>query len=374
MRNILLLSLFLIGFGGLARADYVPQVLSKPEPALKLDFGCDLHYLPVGDVYEQEERPASFKVVNASQEPQTIVSIVATCDCTRLLTHVENAVLQPVESLQVEFEVLAAKMLSKKFARNFLIKYLGGPTIKAQYAGQVVEVVKVGPERIVDLPFQKTPDAKWEVLFELKRNPMLEKVVLAAPAESRYFAFDFQDLGDGSYALKVTPKADLPYSRKFTEEIHVPVVEPAQARFVKLEISVPVAESVFFTPDKWTIARSALEAAGSLTGRFAYGVVPGLQEDETIEAKDMMRPRKLRQKSAVPLKFVREHHDWDDLFGHLELRVPEGLAVEKLRHPTGIELQVTVTPDCFADSKTLQITPFRGANDCQPIVIELVEE
>ena len=103
-------------------------------------------------------------------------------------------------------------------------------------------------------------------------------------------------------------------------------------------------------------------------------MVPGLQEDEKIDGKDMMRPRKLRQKTAIPLKFVREHHDWDDLFAHLEFRVPEGVKLEKLRHPTGIELQITVMPESFAEAKQLMVTPFRGANDCLPITIEVVDE
>ena len=87
----------------------------------------------------------------------------------------------------------------------------------------------------------------------------------------------------------------------------------------------------------------------------------------------MMKPRTLRQKNAVPLKFVREHHDWDDLFAHLEFRAPDGVKVEKLRHPTGIELRVTVTPESFSQNKTLEIIPFRGPNDCAPITISLVE-
>ena len=47
--------------------------LPKADSPLQLDYGCDLNYLPVGDVYEQEERPASFKIVNVSQEPQTVI-------------------------------------------------------------------------------------------------------------------------------------------------------------------------------------------------------------------------------------------------------------------------------------------------------------
>lgn len=361
------------GWVGLAFAHEHEGLPPKNSP-LQLDYGNGLHYLDVGDVYEREVRPASFKIVNVGQEPQTVISVEPTCDCTRMVTKVDNAVILPGESLTVEFEVLAAEMMTKLFARYFIVRSLNSPSFRAQYVGQVKDVAEVLPERNVDLPMQKTPTASWEVLFELKKSPELEKVVLGPPSENPYFAFDFQDLGEGNYTLKVTPKADLPYMRKFSQEIQVPVLEPAAAVCIPLSITVPVAEAVVFTPDKWTIARSALEAAGSLTARFAYGVVPGLQEDERISSKDMMHPRRARQKNAVPLKFVREHHDWDDLFAHLEFRVPKGVKLEKLRHPTGIELQITVTPESFAETKQLVVTPFRGANDCDPITIEVVEE
>ncbi|MBO4619188.1 MAG: DUF1573 domain-containing protein [Victivallales bacterium] len=348
--------------------------LPPKDSPLQVDYGNGLHYLDVGYVYEQEVRPASFKVVNVSSTPQTVIAVEPTCDCTRQLTTVDNVVLQPGEALTVEFEILAARMLTKKFARFFVVKSMDAPLFHAQYKGEVRDVATVTPEREVELPMQKTPDVPWEVNFELKRVPELEKVVLGPPPESPYFAYDFQDLGEGNYTLKVTPKADLPYSRKFSQKIRVPVLEPATAKCIALNITVPVAEQVVFTPDRWTIARSALEAAGSLTAHFAYGVVPGLQEDEKISTKDMMRPRKMRQKNAIPLKFVREHHDWDDLFAHLEFRMPEGVKLEKLRHPTGIELQITVTPESFAEAKQLVVMPFRGVNDCLPITIELVEE
>ena len=346
---------------------------SKDSP-LQVDYGNGLHYLEVGDVYEQEERRASFQIVNVSQEPQTVISVEPTCDCTRMVTKVDNAVLQPGERLTVEFDVLAAAMLTKKFARFFLVRPLDVPGFRAQYKGEVKDVATVSPERDVDLPMQKKPDVPWEQVFELKKVPELEKLVLAAPAEHPYFAYDFRDLGDGNYTLKVTPKADLPYSRKFTQEILVPVVEPAAARNILLRLNVQVAEAVAFTPDKWTIARSALEAAGSLTARFAYGVVPGVQEDTALDGKSMMRPNRARSRNAVPLKFVKEHHDWDDLFAHLEFRAPAGVKVEKLRHPQGVELQITVTPSSFVASKSLVVMPFRGKNDCAPIMIELAEE
>lgn len=350
--------------------------MAGPDPSspLQLDYGNGLNFQMLGKIYEQELHPSFFKVVNVSKDPQTIVSVEATCNCTHLLTKVDNVVIPPGESLTVEFEAIAGLMLSKTFVRFFIVKPLTSPSFRAQYAGEVKDVATVTPERDIELPMQKTPDVHWEVNFELKKSSELENVVLGVPRESPYFAYEFQDLGEGNYTLKVTPKADLPYSRKFFSEILVPVLEPARARYVRLTITVPVAEKVVFTPDKWTIARGALEEAGSLTARFAYGVVPGLQEDERISAKDMMHPRRTRQKNAVPLKFVREHHDWDDLFAHLEFRVPEGVKLEKLRHPTGIELQITVTPESFTETKQLVVTPFRGANDCLPITIELVEE
>ena len=349
-----------------------------PAPAgdlpLKLDYGCEGDYLPVGTVYEQEERRASFRVVNVSSEPQTIVSLMATCDCTRLLTQADNTVLQPGEALTVEFDVLAGRMLSESFVRFIQIRSLRCPPLRGQYGGQVKTVAEVLPERKVKLPLLKNPAAPWEVVFTFKKVAELEKLVLAPPQESPYFQYDFQDLGEGSYTLKVSPKAPLPYGRNFSQLIAIPVLEPAAARAILVSLAMPVAEAVYFTPDKWTIARSALEQAGSFTANFAYGVVPGVQEDETVGSRDMMRPRKLRQKSAVPLKFVKDHHDWDDLFAHLEFRAPEGVRTEKVRHPTGIELKITVTPECFADSKILTVMPFRGTNDCTPITIELVEE
>ena len=354
-----------------AHSDAPAQAEDLP---LKLDYGCEGNYLPVGTVYEQEERRAAFRVVNVSSEPQTIVSLVATCDCTRVLTQADNTVLQPGEALTVEFDVLAGKMLSETFMRFIQIRSLGCPPLRGQYGGQVKTVAEVLPERKVKLPLLKDPAAPWEVVFSFKKAAELERLVLGPPQENPYFQYDFQDLGEGNYTLKVSPKAPLPYGRNFSQIIAIPVREPAVARAILVSVAMPVAEAVYFTPDKWTIARSALEQAGSFTASFAYGVVPGLQEDETVGSRDMMRPRKLRQKSAVPLKFVKEHHDWDDLFAHLEFRAPEGVKTEKVRHPTGIELKITVTPECFADSKILTVTPFRGNNDCTPISIELVEE
>ena len=85
-----------------------------------------------------------------------------------------------------------------------------------------------------------------------------------------------------------------------------------------------------------------------------------------------MRLNLLKQKDAIPLRFVKQHHDWNDLFAHLEFEVPEGVVLEKIRHPQGIELKITVTPDSFGEGKReLRILPHRQENKGRPIIITL---
>lgn len=346
----------------------------EPAQGIVLDYGADLPYMPLGDLYEDEVRRDSFKIVNNSTDDQTILGIEATCGCLRLAEPFTQRVIPPGEALEIAFNMYGPELEFRRFARYFIVRSLSQAPMRAQFAGERKQLAAVTPEREITLPMQKTPEVPWEVVFQLKAAEGLEKPLqLATPEEGPHLAYAFTDNGEGSWTLKVTPKAPLPYSRKFRQQIRIPVLEPARAEHITLEIDVQVGEAVVFTPDKWIISAAALEEQKTLTARFAYGVVPGLQEEEKIDSKDMMKPRALRQKNAVPLKFVREHHEWDDLFAHLEFRAPNGVQVEKFRHPTGIELRVTVTPESFAQSKTLEVVPFRGPNDCAPITISLVE-
>ena len=380
--SISLLSVLLLAGCGKKAAQPAPpaasatpaEAPSKPAATIALDYGADLPYMPLGDMYEDEVRHDSFKIVNNSTDDQTILAVEGTCPCLRLSQPFTESVIPPGGALEVAFDMYGPELEFRRFARYFIVRSLSQAPMRAQFAGERKQVATVTPEREVTLPMQKVPTTDWEVVFQLKANDTLEKPPkLAAPEEGPHLAYAFTDNGDGSWTLKVTPKAPLPYSRKFKQAIRIPVLEPARAKSLTLEIDVQVGEAIVFTPDKWTISAAALAEQKTLTGRFAYGVVPGLQEEEKLDSKDMMKPRALRQKNAVPLKFVREHHDWDDLFAHLEFRAPTGVKVEKLRHPTGIELRVTVTPECFTQSKTLEVVPFRGPNDCAPITISLVE-
>ncbi len=379
LSSILLAALLLAGCGkkpaAPATSAPVPAAeASKPAAALTLDYGADLPYMPLGDMYEDEVRHGSFKIVNNSADDQTILAVEGTCPCLRLSQPFTQSVIPPGAALEVAFDMHGPELEFKRFARYFIVRSLSQAPMRAQFAGERKQVATVTPEREVTLSMQKVPTTDWEVVFHLKAAEGLAKPpVLAAPEEGPHLAYAFTDNGDGNWTLKVTPKAPLPYSRKFKQEIHIPVLEPASAKCLTLEIDVQVGEAVVFTPDKWTISAAALAEQKTLTARFAYGVVPGLQEEERLDSKDMMKPRTLRQKNAVPLKFVREHHDWDDLFAHLEFRAPAGVQVEKIRHPAGIELRVTVTQESFKQNKTLEVVPFRAINDCEPITISLVE-
>lgn len=359
----------------------VSKAVSEPVEK-KNDSNLVLSYegvMDLGTLYEREERHAEFSVKNVSGEPQTILLIEPTCDCIKLdKGKIENLMLQPGEEFQVGFTMHAATVHFESFLRNIkIVPQIGNP-LTAQVGGYILKPALISPENIVEMDVQKKPDLPWKYVFEIKKNPEMKvPLKFGAPEELPHLNVVWTEKGEDTYEMTVTPKSPLPYNRKLGLSLHVPIKEPKEARNLLFVFVSKVAEAVNFAPDSWKISRRKLEEAGQFTERFAYGEVPGLQEeknDGVRDLKNMMKKSNLRQHNAVPLKFVKENHDWDDLFANLEYEVPAGVSLEKIRHPQGIELRITVTNEAFAgDVKKVEVVPYRSINKCAPITIQVVE-
>ena len=352
------------------------SVSAVPVQTLQFSFG---DVLDLGKVFEMEHREGSFSVKNVSGKVQRIKTVESTCECLTLSKPFEPLELQPEESFEVAFTMNASTVELDSFLRHIMILTAEGQRFQANVGGYIVRPMTVSPaDRIAELELLKNPAESWSRSFILKKNPDLEgPLVLGEELQcASHLSAVMVAKGDDTYEVTVSPKGTLPYARKFSERVRVKILQPEKAGFLDLTIQAQVGEAVNFAPDNWKIVRSKLEEAGQFTERFAYGEVPGLQEEKNDGVRDlrnMMKKSLLRQHNAVPLKFVKENHDWDDLFAHLEYEVPAGVALEKIRHPQGIELKITVTKEAFAEATSVQVVPFRDGNRCAPITIQVVD-
>jgi hypothetical protein len=346
----------------------------KPPLALNYDG-----ILNMGKVYSQEKAHGVFTVTNVSRFPQTIKRVFPTCNCIVLDENYSGRELQPGEALEIGFTMDASTVTADSYARNIQIDVQGAKALTARIGGYILPPAILKPGDSVELGDLRNPMGPWEAVFEIQKNPELpEPLDFGELPESRFFHAELTTLEPGEkYRLTLTSKGPLPYTRDLAVLYNVPITRPAAARQLLLTLNAHVGEEVYFAPSTWKIQEEKLREAGSLTERFAYGEVPGLQEerkagDPAANPKDMMRLNLLRQKDAIPLRFVKEHHDWDDLFANLEFEVPEGVILEKIRHPKGIELKITVTPESFqGDVREVRILPHRQENKGRPIIITL---
>lgn len=365
--------------------DFVPVRQAKPtaeeeaveQHNLKLSFD---NVLEMGDVYAQEKKHGEFFVKNVGESDETIVRIVPTCECLRLDREYTNIALKPGEEVKVEFVMDASTVNTQTYMRFIKIVSLSSKTFEARVMGTIVQPAEILPGRCVEMGLLKDPATPWKHVFQINGNPeMGETLVLGDVPENENLNLELTDKGNGNYELVVTPKGSLPYKRQYHPYLRIPILHPANANEIVIELNAQVGEAVNFAPDKWPIMKDYLEEVGTLTERFAYGEVPGLQEerkkgDPAADKRSMMRLSLLKQHNAVPLRFVKEHHDWDNLFEHLEFQVPNGVTVEKIRHPQGIELKITVTAEAFKETDSVQVIPFRDQNKMAPIEINAVEE
>ncbi len=372
------LACLLFSCGGKEKKREAPAIPERKAPVSALQFSYE-EFLDLGAVFEMERREGSFSVKNVSEKVQRIKSVAPTCECLTLAKPFEPLELQPGESFDIVFEMNAATVEMNSFLRYFMILTAEGQKFQAKVGGRIVRPMTVVPSsRILELGLMKNPAEQWSRSFTIQKSPDLEgPLVLGEELQSAsHLSAVMVAKGDDTYEVIVTPKGTLPYTRKFSERVRVPILQPEKAGFLDLTITAQVGEAVNFAPDNWKIVRSKLEEAGQFTERFAYGEVPGLQEekyDGVRDVRNMMKTSLLRQHNAVPLKFVKENHDWDDLFAHLEYEVPAGVTLEKIRHPQGIELKITVTKEAFAETTSVQVVPFRDGNRCAPITIQVVD-
>lgn len=342
-------------------------------------FSYEGKTLMLGNVYAREKRHATFTVKNVTGEPKTILEAFPTCDCIILDAPIRCRIVQPGEEVEVGLTMDASTVHATSFRREVQFDILNGKSFKAYIGGYILNPAVITPSDDVELGMMKNPAQPWSRSFHISSNPdSPETLVLGEPRENGFMEAILTKTGEGEYDLVVNSKAPFPYIRSAVFPLLIPVTAPAAADSIVINFNAQVGEAVVFAPDKWSIVRSKLEEAGSFTERFAYGEVPGLQEergkgDISSDTRNMMNARLLRQHNAVPLRFVKEHHDWDDLFANLEFKVPEDVGFEKIRHPQGIELRITVTPKSFDSSDEIEIVPHRGANLCSPIKINVVE-
>ncbi|MGN0866877.1 MAG: DUF1573 domain-containing protein [Oligosphaeraceae bacterium] len=355
---------------------------SSPETsAPRFTHPLEVNYegtLDMGNLYAREKRHGEFVLKNVSDFPQEIQNIFPTCDCIRMDQSYRDITLEPQGTLTVGFVMDAATVSLSSFGRVIQINSKGNRPLTARVGGHILPPVEITPGKDVELGFLPTPATPVVSKLTLQKHPaMTEELVLGAPQENPYFLTELRPLGEDSYEMTLTSRQNLPYGRGFKSMVRIPILQPESAREILLVVTADVAELVYFAPDTWKIRAEKLQEAGSLTECFVYGEVPGRQEERKIgdpasSNRNLMRMNLLKQKNAIPLKFVKEHQDWDDLFQNLDFQVPPGVKLEKVRHPQGMELQVTVTPESFPEGVTqLSIVPFRSTETCPPIVISL---
>jgi len=355
------------------------QTAEAPNP-LKLSCGDALQ---IGDMYEQEERPCSFTMTNTSAQPIVISNIASTCSCTVLKSSYKDVSLAPGESLDVEFTMLGSNIdfsrPGQSFVRFLLVVPLNVPKLKVKIIGRLLQAATVSPARTIKFEPQKTPVGLPVQKMTLETSPSLKTpLVLEESPENKYFNLDLKKLSDGKYDLTISQKSALPYNREFRYPIYLPIKSPENANRIYINVEASIAETVAFAPEIWTISKQALTENGSFTGTFVYGEVPGIQEENALETADnkskfIKMSSKQKQPHAVPLKYVKEHHDWQDLQSNLKYDVPENVKLDVINHPQGIELHITVSEKSFEDLQELTITPYREEAKCIPITIKLVD-
>jgi hypothetical protein len=342
-----------------------PEKPAAPKKA-PVSFDYTDEELDVGQIFEYETKTVNVKMKNESDKDIVVASISPTCNCTSVATFHTNEILPAGATMDIAFNVIAHKIPAGEFHRNVLIDFDDFEATKILYRGEVLAAAIVRPSAEINLGLLTSSTQPWEREVEIAGAVNLpEELVFPEHLEHKYFNLDISRYEKNNYTLKLTPRAPLPYGRKFKEKIKISPARPLGIRPLEITIEAHVGEKVTFTPQILNFKPLLLKAKGSLTAGAAFGLVPGYKYEPPEEAyrsrKEQLRAFRTQQPSStITLEEVMTNIDWGVLMEQLEFKTPKHVTVEKIRHPGGIELKVTVTPEAFALSKNLKIIPHCG--------------
>jgi hypothetical protein len=348
-----------------------PQESAPQTPPVSFDYEGE--ELEVGGLFEYETKTVNVKMKNESGQDLVINSISPTCNCTSVVTFHTAETLPAGATLDIAFNVIAHKIPIGEFHRNVLVDLEGFEAIKIFYHGEVYAAAIIRPTSEINLGLLTSSTQPWERELEIAGAVNLpEELVFPEHINHKYFNLDISRYEKNNYTLKLTPRAPLPYGRKFKEKVKITPARPLGIKPLELTILAHVGEKVTFTPQDLNFKPLLLQKQGSLTAGAAFGLVPGYKYEPPEEAyksrKEQLRAIRTQQPSStITLEEVMTNIDWNVLMEQLEFEVPEHVTVEKIRHSGGIELKVTVTPQAFALSKNLKIVPHCGDDKFRPI-------
>ena len=375
-----------------AEAQTVPPPPVQPEPQVQpepeqpsapqkapVSFDYTEEELDVGQIFEYETKTVNVKMKNESDKDIVVASISPTCNCTSVVTFHTNEILPAGATMDITFNVIAHKIPAGEFHRNVLIDFDGFEATKIFYRGQVLSAAIVRPSAEINLGLLTSSTQPWEREMEIAGAVNLpEELIFPEHLEHKYFNIDISRYDKNNFTLKLTPRGPLPYGRKFKEKIKITPARPLGIRPLELTVEAHVGEKVTFTPQLLNFKPLLLKMKGSLTAGAAFGLVPGYKYEPPEEVyrsrREQLRAFRTQQPSStITLEEVMTNIDWGVLMEQLEFNTPEHVTVEKIRHPGGIELKVTVTPEAFALSKNLKIIPHCGNDTFRAISLTNLE-
>jgi len=348
----------------------------KPKPAsrtapISLDYSED--ELDIGQLFEYETRKVTIKMKNESDGDIVVASISPTCNCTAVLDFHSNETLAAGATMDIVFNVIARKIPFGEFHRNVLIDFDGFESSKIFYRGEVLAAAIISPSPNIDLGLLTSSTQPWEKEVEIAGAVNLpEELIIPEHFQYKYFNLDLTRNEKNNYTLKLTPQAPLPYGRNFKETVKIAPARPLGIKPLEITITAHVGEKVTFSPQDMNFPPLLLQKKGSLTAGAAFGLVAGYKyeppEPYYKSRREQLNAFRRRQKtSSITLEDVMTNVDWNVLMEQLEFQAPEHVTVEKIRHPAGIELKVTVTPEAFALSKNLKVVPHCGEDNFRPL-------
>lgn len=344
-----------------------PQPAAPSQPPLVIKEG---QLIEVGEIYTNALLSYTFTISNTSDADLQLDMVSGTCNCIIIENNLSDYVLPAGQEVTFGLKLNAAKIPVGDFVRDALVEVKDYLPVKIVLQGNVKPLLIVPPPPQVNFGLLKDCGEKWSRTVAIELQPEVPGE-LEIPTELSHplFTVKSQKLSDRKTEITVEPKGDLPYTQEFIQKISVPVLQPAGCPKVELIVSGQVGGKIFFMPQAYNFTPKTLAESSQHTVSFYLGEVKlpdGSIFDASASSNKKNRFARVRRSRiaapAVPVNYnLKETLDWDSFFANLEVDVPRGVQLEKIKHESGVELKVTISSTVFARArKILQIRPRRG--------------